>query len=53
LVVYGGESPAFMGNGAKALSKALPNGHVRGLDGQTHDIVPSALAPVLLDFFGG
>ena len=52
LVVYGGESPAFMGNGAKALAKALPDGNVRALDGQNHDIVPSALAPVLVDFFG-
>jgi hypothetical protein len=25
---------------------------VRALEGQTHDIVPSALAPVLLEFFG-
>jgi pimeloyl-ACP methyl ester carboxylesterase len=52
LVVYGGESPAFLGNAAKALAKALPDGHVRALDGQTHDIVPAALAPVLLEFFG-
>ena len=51
LVVYGSESPAFMGNAAKALAKALPDGHVRALDGQSHDIVPAALAPVLLEFF--
>jgi pimeloyl-ACP methyl ester carboxylesterase len=51
LVVYGGESPTFLGNSAKALAKALPDGHVRALDGQTHDIVPAALAPVLLEFF--
>jgi pimeloyl-ACP methyl ester carboxylesterase len=51
LVVYGGASPAFMESGAKALAKALPNGQVRALDGQTHDIVPAALAPVLLEFF--
>jgi pimeloyl-ACP methyl ester carboxylesterase len=53
LVVYGGESPAFMGTGAKALAKALPDGRVRALAGQNHDIVPAALAPVLLEFFGG
>ncbi len=53
LVVFGSESPAFMGSGANALAKALPNGHVRALEGQTHDIVPSALVPVLLEFFGG
>jgi pimeloyl-ACP methyl ester carboxylesterase len=53
LAVYGGASPAFMGNGAKALAEAIPNGHVRALDGQTHHIVPAALAPVLLEFFIG
>lgn len=52
LVVYGGASPATMGNAAKALADALPNGHVRTLEGQSHDIVPTALAPVLLEFFG-
>jgi pimeloyl-ACP methyl ester carboxylesterase len=52
LVVYGSESPALMGAAAKALADALPDGHVRTLDGQAHDIVPAALAPVLLEFFG-
>ncbi len=52
LAVYGGESPAFMGSGARAVAEAVRDGHVRRLDGQTHDIVPSALAPVLLEFFG-
>jgi pimeloyl-ACP methyl ester carboxylesterase len=51
LVVYGTESPALMGSAAKALVEALPDGHVRALDGQTHDIVPMVLAPVLLEFF--
>jgi len=51
LVVYGCASPAFMGSGAEALAEAIPNGKVRGLDGQTHDIVPTVLAPVLLEFF--
>jgi len=51
LVVYGGASPAFMGNGAKALADAIPNGQVRALDRQTHDIVPAVLGPVLLEFF--
>jgi pimeloyl-ACP methyl ester carboxylesterase len=52
LIVYGGQSPAFMGDAAKALAAALPNGQVRALEGQTHDIAPMVLAPVLLDFFG-
>jgi len=53
LLVYGTRSPALMGTAAKALAVALPNAEVRPLDGQTHDIVPSALAPVLREFFGG
>ncbi len=52
LVVYGGASPSFMGNAANALAKGLPEGQVRALEGQSHDIVPAALAPVLLEFFG-
>lgn len=51
LVVYGGASPSFMGNAANVLAKALPDGRVRALEGQSHDIVPAALAPVLLEFF--
>jgi len=51
LAVYGGASPAFMGTAAKALAEAVRDGQVRALDGQTHDIVPTALAPVLLEFF--
>jgi pimeloyl-ACP methyl ester carboxylesterase len=51
LAVYGSASPAFMGNAAKAIAEAIPNGHVRALDGQNHDMVPVALAPVLLEFF--
>src|SRR2546428_534638 len=53
LALYGAESPAFMGNTAKALAEAVQHGEARGLDGQSHDIVPSALAPILLEFFAG
>ena len=52
LAIYGSESPALMGPAAKALAGAIPDGHVKRLDGQSHDIVPSALGPVLLEFFG-
>jgi pimeloyl-ACP methyl ester carboxylesterase len=51
LVMDGGESPAFMHSGAQALVDALPNGQYRCLLGQTHDIVPEVLAPVLEEFF--
>jgi hypothetical protein len=34
-----------------ALSKAFPNGKLRTLDGETHDVSPETLAPVLASFF--
>ncbi len=49
LVVAGGTSP-FMRQAAEALADALPNGQARILEDQTHDIVPSALGPVLETF---
>lgn len=53
LVTYGGNSPTFMGAAARALAKSVPYGRARCLEGQTHDIVPEVLAPVLTEFFGG
>ncbi len=51
LVISGGDSPAFMRQAAQAVADALPNAQHRSLEGQTHDIVPEALAPVLEEFF--
>lgn len=51
LVMDGGASFPFMHTAAVALAKAMPNGEQRTLDGQTHDVQPEALAPVLIDFF--
>jgi len=51
LAIHGSQSPALMGPAAKALAEAIPDGQSRALDGHSHDIVPSALAPVLLEFF--
>jgi hypothetical protein len=42
-----------MHRGAQSLVDALPNGQYRSLSGQTHDIVPEVLAPVLEEFFKG
>ncbi len=53
LVMDGGASPAFMHDAAKAVAVALPNGRSRTLEGQTHDVAPEVLAPVLRDFFKG
>lgn len=51
LVMDGGASPAFMHNAAQAVAHALPNAQRRILEGQTHDVAPEALAPVLVEFF--
>ena len=51
LVMDGGASPAFMHNAAQAAAHALPNTRHRTLEGQTHDVAPEALAPVLVEFF--
>jgi|SRR5579884_1216625 len=49
LVVAGGATP-FMRAAAEALADALPRGQLRILDGQTHDMVPSVLGPLLEQF---
>ena len=53
LVLDGGASPAFMQNAAQAVADALPNAQHRTLEGQTHDVAPEILAPVLEEFFAG
>ncbi|MFC0506257.1 alpha/beta fold hydrolase [Micromonospora costi] len=52
LVLAGGASPARLQRPAEATAAALPGATYRVLDGQTHDVSPEALAPVLVDFFG-
>ena len=51
LVLDGGNSPAFMRSAADALATVLPNAQRRTLPGQTHDIAPEVLAPVLAAFY--
>jgi pimeloyl-ACP methyl ester carboxylesterase len=51
VVIAGGADMPFMRDTARALAEALPNGEVRYLDGQGHNVDPAALAPVLKDFF--
>jgi pimeloyl-ACP methyl ester carboxylesterase len=50
LVVAGGESVPFMREMAPALADAIPDARARVLEGQTHDLVPKVLAPVLEEF---
>lgn len=51
LVIAGGASFPFMHETAKALANALPNGEVRTLEGQSHDVAPQMIAPALKEFF--
>jgi len=50
LALVGGHSPPFMRDTAHALAEALPDGRALVLEGATHDLVPSVLAPPLLAF---
>jgi pimeloyl-ACP methyl ester carboxylesterase len=49
LVLSGGASPDGLQRAAKA---TLPEEPHRTLDGETHDVAPEALAPILSEFFG-
>jgi pimeloyl-ACP methyl ester carboxylesterase len=51
LVLVGGASFPFMQETAEALAKALPNGEIGTLEGQTHDVAPQMIAPALEEFF--
>jgi pimeloyl-ACP methyl ester carboxylesterase len=53
LVISGGNSQARVRSAAQTLAGTLPNARHRSLSGQTHDIVPEVLAPVLEAFFKG
>jgi pimeloyl-ACP methyl ester carboxylesterase len=53
LVVAGGADFPWMRETAQALADALPNGQVRLLDGQGHNVDPAVLGPVLAEFFNG
>lgn len=53
LVVDGDASPDWARNSVRALAEALPGAEHRTLGGQTHDVDPDVLAPVLEEFFAG
>ena len=50
LVIAGGADMPFMRETAQALADALPDGQVRFLDGQGHNVDMTVLAPVLKEF---
>jgi len=51
LVMAGDASFPFMPDAARVLSQALPQGQLRTLEGQTHEVNPGVLAPVLVEYF--
>ena len=51
LVMAGDASLPFMPDTARVLSQAIPQGQLRTLEGQTHEVNPGVLAPVLVEFF--
>jgi pimeloyl-ACP methyl ester carboxylesterase len=51
LIMNGGAGWPFMQTGADALAEVMPNARRKTLEGQTHDVNPEVLAPVLKEFF--
>ncbi|VXC20255.1 alpha/beta fold hydrolase [Aeromicrobium sp. 9AM] len=51
LLLSGSASPESLQQAAAATAVALPNATHRTLEGQTHDVAPDVLAPVLAEFF--
>jgi pimeloyl-ACP methyl ester carboxylesterase len=51
LVMSGDAGLPFMPDAARVLSQAIPQGRLRMLAGQTHEVQPGVLAPVLVEFF--
>jgi hypothetical protein len=46
----GDASLPFMPDAARVLSQAIPQGRLQTLAGQTHEVDPGVLAPVLAEF---
>ncbi|MFF1547594.1 alpha/beta fold hydrolase [Streptomyces sp. NPDC058291] len=53
LAVAGEASPPWLREAVRAVAEAVPDGAYRTLEGQTHMVDPSVLAPVLAEFFAG
>jgi pimeloyl-ACP methyl ester carboxylesterase len=51
ILIDGGASPSALRDATAAVAEAIPLARRRTLAGQTHDVSPDALAPVLIEFF--
>jgi pimeloyl-ACP methyl ester carboxylesterase len=50
-LVIDGNSSEVMRRSAQSLAETLPQAQYRALEGQTHDIIPPVIGPVLREFF--
>jgi hypothetical protein len=50
-VIGGEKSPAVLREAVQAVGAAVPGAQRRLLAGQTHDVKPQAVAPVLVEYF--
>jgi pimeloyl-ACP methyl ester carboxylesterase len=53
LVMDGGASSDRMRNVVRAVAEALPDAKYRSLPGQTHQVAPAVMVPILREFFLG
>ena len=51
LAINGGRTEAWMQRTVQAVAEVVPNVQHRTLQGQTHNVKPQALVPVLVEFF--
>jgi pimeloyl-ACP methyl ester carboxylesterase len=51
LVMAGTASLPFMPGAARTLADAIPHAELQTLEGQTHEVSPNVLAPILMNFF--
>ncbi len=51
LVAAGGASPEIMHRGAKVLADAVPQSTYKILEGQTHEVKPEIIVPLIKEFF--
>jgi hypothetical protein len=51
ILIDGAASPAMLRGATAAVADAIAQAQRRTLSGQTHDVSPDALAPVLIEFF--
>ena len=51
LVMAGGATFPFMHETALRLQAAIPNARYKVVEGQTHDVAPDVIAPLLIEFF--